>query len=812
MRNCPQILKSAALPFLLLSLGFVLSCVKVKRQYNVQLPALPTAAERSQQAVFELRNSFLASVDGQTVQDLLSQLKTEISEKDFVDTSNSEAKKKPSNVFGGELQTTVGKVTTNVCVKDLSVKTSGQGPMMFALSIQTCGIKVRVQDIKAQLKFKGPLADKPVNVTISEFQLKDSVGIRSFVVNGELGVDSAGTLKLSESLKIEGLESLSDPDSYKFSTIGSDAEGVAAKLKKTREEITTGIIQSILGLGEGYLGSALRDSATRAFKKQATKLNAKALGLNGRSLVGTIGNTTFALSGKLAGIYGDKDITAAIGVQLNELSQKTAENQTCTIETFSRFPDPLASWMRGNPLVIGYSELLATSSFKDKMQTMNGSVMIPFSLMDYLMWKILGTKGACRWPVLLQSGKNDFVTLRYLSPWNFAKFEPVGSTTDNIKKWLVTLTLPDLALVMPASIEEAIQTNLVNNGFIRSTDDISQKLVVRNLSYSVMLETNSADRNQTAKIYVLDENRYLSREGLKAEDIAYDVVSDLQKNSAFAGYDLDKKRTEVINVILSSILNTRLAKHLKNSVLQFNRQDETDAIKLQSVHVIPNGLVVGISAPQSKSQTSLASDQHIDLAISRAKEAAYLQDFDLALYSAPPAGNDAQAIEAIKSLKLPFIVGMSATTAQEAIRGSTDNSNCRLERSMVLPLNEKSSTAVTYSTCVAGSSSTEHRYHVEAPINGPANPDLPVVYMRSLLQSRDLKSIEDASKASPRMDFLAYKTALGEPQGDVALSGGFSASWKYESLRFFVQGICLTAESPCPADKRIVTSFEQWAQ
>jgi len=162
----------------------------------------------------------------------LDDFKDQYSGKDFV--SNNRSNNRPKSVFGGELRTDMGQVITNVCVKDLSFSTEGQGPMSFGLTIHTCGIKIAIKGVKAKLNLSGALAGKTINVSIDEFRLKDSGKPRSFSVFGELGVDSAGVLRVNEKMRVVGLEDLSDIDQYSYKTIGSDAGGISGKIKKNQ--------------------------------------------------------------------------------------------------------------------------------------------------------------------------------------------------------------------------------------------------------------------------------------------------------------------------------------------------------------------------------------------------------------------------------------------------------------------------------------------------------------------------------------------------------------------------------------------------
>jgi hypothetical protein len=87
------------------SILIITCCIKVKRNYVVTLPARPSAVQRSQNSVFEIRNSALIQVPLKEINDLLEEVRKDLSGKEFIDTQA--AKPQSTSFLGGTLESSM---------------------------------------------------------------------------------------------------------------------------------------------------------------------------------------------------------------------------------------------------------------------------------------------------------------------------------------------------------------------------------------------------------------------------------------------------------------------------------------------------------------------------------------------------------------------------------------------------------------------------------------------------------------------------------------------------------------------------------
>lgn len=769
-----------------------LACVKVKRNYKTTLPAQPSAAVRSQQAVFELRNSIVASISPESVQDILQQFKEEYSGKDIVD--EKQPSQKPQRVLGGELETKISKVVTNVCIKDIAVKAAGRGPMTFSVAIQTCGFNVKILGAKASLRFRDQLSSKPMQLSIAEFRLKDTLGVRSFTVIGDLQVDSSGALKLGGHPRLEGLESLSDPGSYEFQAVGTDVDGIADKIKKTREQLTAEVVKGVLSMTQGYLESSIREGATRAFRKFSAKFNDRGINLANRSYIFRIAGTTYGVSANIGGIYGEKILSTAMSLHINEIATSTTDDLNCKVDSFENFPDPGANWMRGNPIVKAFSDQVSAPS---STLMLKGAVMVPFSLIDYGLWKVLGSKGTCQWEVSGPSGAKDKVSLRYLSPWSFNVSVQGDGQQTTTSQSLVSLRIPELSVQLPKFLKDEVQSILRKNNFITASEDILQDLRFNDLRYTLAVLVNPTEGDRPARIAVLDEEIYLPRTKIQVEDIVGDLVRSLQRSPTFSSLNIEKKRTEVAQILISSVLNTYLAKTFRDTPIEALEQS-AEGVILRSFQILQDSLVVGLGKViEPITPTKLGGVR---------KDPSGL-DTVTGLTSIADGGEitDLAAQGGLVRLGLPSIVGRNITEAPTDIERQLTGLGflCRSDKALTLPVDDWTSSSVVYMNCLSKSMSQEHRIHAELPSTDQPVQEGPVVYMRTLLQPK-------GSGEGLPMTFLQVVSELGKPNVASEGKGGFMAQWSFQKLQTLVHGVCKIESVPCADENKLVTSIEQW--
>lgn len=313
-------------------------CIKVKRNYDVTLSGRASAIQRSQNSVFELRNSALIQIPIADLNQVLEEVRQDISGKEFTDTKSAEPKISP--FLNGTLETSLNKSVVRICMDKLQLKTDGPSAMKMALTISSCGINIDLFKARAALRPQGKLASKPIKISIDHFTAKRTDFVKEFTLKFQLQTDDLGALQLSSDASLDGLEILSDPNSFDFRAENSMDNDTLGAFDKTADQMSTQLITQILKVFQGYLANSLSDAFARTFKKFSEKFNERNIGLKTRSWTAGFGDFSLFTITSLSGIVGDKSLAAVFSTDIQPVGDLMASTKYCHMDESGFFPPP----------------------------------------------------------------------------------------------------------------------------------------------------------------------------------------------------------------------------------------------------------------------------------------------------------------------------------------------------------------------------------------------------------------------------------------------------------------------------------------
>lgn len=778
-------------------------CIKVKRNYNVELPARASAVQRSQNAVFEIRNSVLVQVPLTEINNLLEDVRKDLSGKEFVDTKSAEPKSSP--FLGGTLESSIGKSVVRICMDKISLRTDGPAAMKLALTISSCGLNVDIFNARAALRAQGKLASKPIKISVDHFTAKKTDDVQEFTLKFQLQTDDLGALQFAPEASLEGLNDLSDPNSYNFQAENSMDSDTLGSFDKTADQMSTQILTQLLKVFHVFLANSMSDAFSRSFKRISEKFNERNIGLKTRSWSAGFGDLSLFSLVSLNGIVGDKSLTAVFNSEIHPIGDALALTKHCHVDQFGLFPDAVPNWLRGLPL----EPYLNNAVVADGSQ-----IVIPVQTVNYLFWKIFGNKGTCNWKYADGDSGPLSVRAEYQSQWriNFlpkANQKPNRSADGSFDISTIVLQIPSFHFLADIPIMDKVLKGLKDSGFVNNPDELKQiDYTLGSFDYPLQIIVDRA--KSFLRFAVPNEAAYLAKSNPGIQDLVEDTIDQLRAENYFSSATIAEKKQILIKAVVTTVLNHYLARHLHDAQLTLRNALNQTQLFAQTITVNEKSIQIALKGDLGKTATNQSPsklEKDMDSLTTN-------RMFSLSDPVQPEGATLSEAVTALKNLGIPMVIDIQSGAGLAVIQSTASDKgfSCAASQRISLPIDENSSTIASYVSCFDPTTSIEYRIHTEKASLVNGSPESPILFLNiryhRLLAGLDSAKISNSSV--PEFDGLS--SALRKPSSDLVQDQFFVTNWIAEKLHVSAFGFCSKkiVDSKCDNANRVITGIKLW--
>jgi hypothetical protein len=787
--------------------ALLFTCARIRRNYDVELPAQNAQIEASKLAAVDLKKTIIAATTTSQLQEIVSEYKNQLSDHTFIDTPKNPPKESP--FFTGTIEAGHESTESKICVENLEIKTNGYTSLTIQGHVKTCGLKVNILGAYGKIKFGGIAQSKPATIKLPRLQLKESTSLREFDMEVTLAANDRSELEIVGTPKITGLEDLSNPDNYDYETDTNGLIGATQGLNEKKEVIVAQFVKSVLKSTQGYMESAMRDATKRTLEKLRKAVNDKHAGIN-RSMtkLRVLGFDIFSQF-QFTSLFGQNisGLTFSLNHTLIPTDVIKDPRFECAVPELSSPPQAMLVKPTDHKYDNAISRLIAMST-EDQRESSNQtsySVFIPTSALNLIFWKVWGNRGHCEFAIGLSGTYRKLINISY-ETFPQIHFQPIESANEDdhftpkedffANESIVTLRFPKLKFEFASDFKEALTKvwpkkfpEVILNNILKSY------LGLKPVFYTLKLAYNPAENS--THFFIPTESRSLAINASTPIEFAQVIVDKISIYKDFRDLPLASQTSIFLNALIEFYLDLRIAHDLDvelfNSLQLFSAQAQSNKTKIKNVTFGNEGIIVTLESRLSQDPAKDPKETKTNLSLTTPDS-----------HSKSVDGNMEQLNSELSHF--PLGVGQSPEDAAKLILDFYVKNHGTCTKYRVLETHE--SRRIAYLNCSMDSLSEEHFLQIGFDPNN-ISQQRSMVLLHTINVHRPFNKLNNDSGFGP-LHKLLYKIKP-EPNFTNQIKQSYKDRWDIEDKSYSIQYICLDeVDGPCPENRRVSTEIQTW--